>query len=1697
MVLGFEEAHRQLQEQRVPDAVDRALRRIGRLRPDAREAAIALHPEVGHRDGQRSSRPDQVGTWIDRARPRTRRRLFAALHPTLGGLLDAWWSAAVADPYTRGWARRPFRSPTDPAASYAARCEQLAELLHVLGPFERDPAWVATWLSHLGGWSCATGRLLSVAMAEGHAEVRTTLHAVAAGDHPIGTIDRQLVAALLTSDDPDDHHVVVQLLLAAGRQEGLRSAVLEAVDVAAPAAFVRVVDVVRERELTRFASTVRAAGVWFGASFDVRDRRRVDDLIDHAAAFLRDPVARRTAADADDPVQVQLALWATAYDDVEQAIPLALRRLDAGPADVRVAAAHVLADAQRPRATLALVSRLGDDDLRIAALGHLAVARDGDDLTDPTVDAGLRALLDRLPRATPTDLGVLRREPVTVQPTAVADLLVSRASGEASDDLVDVLERCSASGRHVLARRLAEDPVTNRAWLLTLTGDRADHVRAVAFEALGRGSPPTTSEAEQLESLLRRRTAGVRRGVLQLLLRQDDPAVLGSVERLLDGHADQRSGAVELLRELRIADRSLDEVDRRFAALADDERLRPADHDLLRPLDRRAGDGGRRPGPATVDPFAELVEGQRPTVAVAPPDPGDLGDLLAPHRAGAALVLRSLDAWITEHAEVEVTVSEYGGPRTTLLSDLRFVGAPDPAVPWQLQRHHVPLQDLLDAWWEHTAGSSSEDGLEVVTALLELEALPYDRDTATATIAPALGWFPPGHTWPRWHRRLTGLLRGDEPVPPTHASLVAGLLGWQVVRLATATWVDLLLQVAEATVCAVPVAVRSQTPVVRDGSIDDWREGAVLLPVAVLGSLVRLRPELVTAAQRGRVWRLCRYLDQPWAVHASSSIRPHLPRRTTGRAGDGAARPGPPRRYPPIDLAVTAVEDGHATEADVLDLLLADRGLGAGHVLPVGLRRHHGERPLYDLTGHGPRWLREEHPWLADLVDRLRATLVAAELTRGELPVPTTRSAMELRSVVGADTSLRLLASLGRNSLVRGYAARGDGARPAVVSHLVRVSFPVPDDTPDAVAELATELGLDRRRLLDLAVYAPQWADLLEQVVAWPGLADAVHWIHAHTKDDRWYVDPEVRERWEAAVAERTRLTADELRRGHVDVPWFRRAVASLGETRFLEVLAAAKLAAAAGGHTRATLFAKALLGRLDRHALEARIADKRHQDSVRALGLLALPDAADRAEAEVLARYRRLLAWRRAGNGGRQKRASEAAAVEVALANLARTAGYPDPQRLMWAMEAASVRDLAAGPVTVTSGDLEVRLSIDELGAPVVAVRRGERVLKRIPNAAAKDPDIAAVRARVADLKEQTQRMRRALEAAMVRGDAFTGRELHKLCDHPSLAPMVRALVLVTTASDGTDPRPGHDGDPDQPVLGLLDEEATHLVDVDGHRHALDQASVRVAHPVDLLVSGRWSDWQRLAFAREVRQPCKQLFRELYVPTVQERDGATRTDRYAGHQLVRSTATGILRSRGWAMDPVEGGATRTDHDLGLTARVEVLDGWLTAVEAADTMLQDVWFHRAGTAEVVPLERVPPRWFSEVLRDLDLVVSIAHSGGVDPESTASTVEMRAALVRETCEALGLDGVELTDHHAVVRGSLGTYSVNLGSAVVHRRPGNALCIVPVGSQHRGRLFLPFVDDDPRTAEVVSKVVLLARDDRIRDPSILEQLRAAAV
>jgi hypothetical protein len=140
------------------------------------------------------------------------------------------------------------------------------------------------------------------------------------------------------------------------------------------------------------------------------------------------------------------------------------------------------------------------------------------------------------------------------------------------------------------------------------------------------------------------------------------------------------------------------------------------------------------------------------------------------------------------------------------------------------------------------------------------------------------------------------------------------------------------------------------------------------------------------------------------------------------------------------------------------------------------------------------------------------------------------------------------------------------------------------------------------------------------------------------------------------------------------------------------------------------------------REALVKRIDASRHQDSVRALGLLPLGDG-DAGRDDVLVRYQRLQEFiREARKFGSQRQASEKRAAAIGLENLARTAGFRDPQRLQWAMEQRAVADLAHGPLVVNKGDVTFELSIDGDGVPELSVKNG-KTLKTLPSASRRTP--------------------------------------------------------------------------------------------------------------------------------------------------------------------------------------------------------------------------------------------------------------------------------------------------------------------------------------------------------------------------------------
>ena len=998
-----------------------------------------------------------------------------------------------------------------------------------------------------------------------------------------------------------------------------------------------------------------------------------------------------------------------------------------------------------------------------------------------------------------------------------------------------------------------------------------------------------------------------------------------------------------------------------------------------------------------------------------PPQPQTI-DLGTP---AAMMCLVALDELVHEYRHTPLSAKTWQGEQEVLLGNSPYaLPYPDLRLPVEENLAELPLRDLWVGWYTTRPETMRDDDeLELLRAWLDIGQRGYGSKVP-----------------------------GEQRMEIRYSGTVERILSWLIWLYEAPNSADFVLNMLEDSYASIFNSLVKQNLAENgyaEGPHSGWRSR---FDSPYLRKLERVRQYRHlcagwTARHHARMYGLLRWIDEPL--------------------------PGADRHRPQLQEVLWAYEAGAANDADIHDQLLGPRPMGyyGGDFSDL---RYLSSKKLHPVL--------EQYPRLREIFDECRERILEVELGRGEMPTAASGAAMALRSIHGINGYVRILGVFGKDNLTRGYTYNSQ-SRSTVLSHLLLVSLPAEDETTEDFVRKVKQAGLKQDHLIESAVYAPQWASYVEFALGWEGFASAVWWIHAHTKDTNWYVDAEIRETWQAQVSERTPLSGEDLLAGAVDVDWFWQVYETLGSKRWKALYLAAKYSSGGQGHTRAKLFADAMLGQVAREEVVNRLTKKRHQDSVRALGLLPLPD--DGGDAEILARYQIMQEFVRGSRKfGSQRQESEKTAARIGVENLARTAGYPDPLRLQWAMEAEEVADLRDGPVSVIVDNVALTLRIDEVGKPHLDIDQNGKRLKNIPARLKKAEVFNELRERKKTIEKQHSRMRAALETAMCREDSFTASEVQQLTQHPVLAPMLEQTIFLS-------------GD----VVGYPVDGAAALQDHDGKLHPLsDDATLRIAHAYDLYRSREWAAWQRECFVAERIQPFKQVFRELYVLTEAEKlDGAI-SRRYAGHQVQPRQALALFGAREWVARPEEG-VGRTFHKHRLSAFVTFLQGFYTPADVEGLTIEGVVFVEPGRWwRPLPLVDVPPILFSEVMRDMDLVVSVAHRGGVDPETTASTVAMRTALIRETCDLLRIDNVELRGNYALIEGKLGSYSVHLGSATVHRQPGGALCVIPVHAQHRGRIFLPFADDDPKTAEVISKVLLMARDEQIKDPTILSQIYA---
>lgn len=433
-----------------------------------------------------------------------------------------------------------------------------------------------------------------------------------------------------------------------------------------------------------------------------------------------------------------------------------------------------------------------------------------------------------------------------------------------------------------------------------------------------------------------------------------------------------------------------------------------------------------------------------------------------------------------------------------------------------------------------------------------------------------------------------------------------------------------------------------------------------------------------------------------------------------------------------------------------------------------------------------------------------------------------------------------------------------------------------------------------------------------------------------------------------------------------------------------------------------------------------------------------------------------------------------------------------------------------------VTLGDFTGTLRVEHGKAVVSIVGPDGRTRKTVPATVRHDhkAELAELRALAKDVSAMLRAQKLRVERLLMEDRSWepsTWRD--RYLDHPVVSVIARPLVWQEVGRDLRRVFIASDGQPR---------------DITGAPVALGtDSSIELWHPATA-PTAEVAAWRVRIEETGVVQPFKQAHREVYLLTDAERTTTVYSNRFAGHILRQHQFAALARARGWgyalqgAWDQPDERATLRLPQHGLVAEFWVDRPWDAEGDWNDSgvfghvLTDQVRFTTLHGGEV-QLDTVPPRVLTEVLRDVDLFVGVSSIGN-DPSwqdsggarrswdgywssysfgELGAAAEIRRDLLLRLLPKLAIrDVATLDDTFLVVKGSLRTYKIHLGSGNILMDPNDQyLCIVPArGDDERNDVMLPF-EGDRMLSIVLSKAMLLADDLSIKDRTITSQIGRA--
>ena len=1567
------------------------------------------------------------------------------------------WDSLLAYPYQRWWGRRPFRSK-NPADYTEVQLSKMCTLHHYYSSGV-GVLPIAEQFQYVVYNEYPVEVFFALLLDEKPDAYYELFKDIFSSEHEIGGVCPVLIKAALITKDTRYRTLVEQLLLAAQLQEGLRQMILESLDETSLASLQHFIGVILEHNLTRFSSVVRAVDVWFGFGWEAPQQSVIKRTLELAQTFLSDRVAAEKAVNSKDNIERYVALWAVGVRSVQQALDLAVKAIQ-DPQTSHEGRIVTLYFVQQTQITYT--------DIATYAEAHFGEAADLDywllqnlpkGSPSPALFDRMQAVAKTLPKEGKHFEGVgFRWLSFTLKPQEIYRFLIGEANEAQQQRLAAELSEIPVEERQNLLQNVY--PVLGRgryyyeseaekkkkpekypadSWQRALVraalNDKAAMVAGIAFDIFKK-IPLVHEDILAIEQVLSRKNKEQRKESVALLIKQPESVLKDSTSRLIvSKSADQRLAALEILSVLQEEQRLTDYVTEQVEAYRG-RKLTKNEQVLMDKLAYNSDETGEVRydlsngfGVIDFDRLTPFVLPQPQFDKERKEKKGFLFDKIIRVEKVREALNELLVIW-RKHKDYEYQYEGYQGATiTTLLGkEIRRQHQEQEGETPMDRLNDLPLAELWKDW--HQKHQLNE--IEYEYAIRYCENIFYENEIPKELKSYLAGYYPDfkvafqgnvgGNYYESEARRLEDLLA---PISEAYAEDRAFLASFK-------------LSVFEDALATYPPEKR-KVKIERDYDDMDWTEVidefVISMNQGENGDIDYYTPE-----QRLKLWQLLYY------VYAQKQTKDDLTIYNPQEVlTDLRAKVRESERLPGVNgglagLTLTLYRKGQLSADDLLFFCLLEDDL---FTVAQGGENYFCRRL--------PEALKTSLTFPDTQLELLKTRMLQVELQRGDLPTDASIYIRYLQEIEGMHYFFEALERMGKEPFAKGYYYGNDLTKRRTFSHILEVSQPSATDTFAAFKAHLDKIKITDKRLVEAACYALHWADWIGDYLQIKDFKEAIWWFIAHTTD---YMDAEK----ETIVSQYSTVPRDDFQRGAIDVDWYHRVHKAVGKEGWKLIQESAKYLSDGMGYRRVKLYSAVLTGEIKLDEVIQKITEKRDKDYVMALGLV--PINKKKEEEDLVRRYNLLQTFlKESKQFGQQRQESEKNAVEIGLDNLSRNAGYEDSIRFSWAMEAKATQQIME-KATLTLDDTTIKLVVDEQGKAELEVTKGDKTLKSIPDKYKKNKEVEALKDSKTYLTKQYSRTRLSLEQAMLSQTLFTAAELAKILEHPVVKAMLSKLVLFN---------------PDTQASGFWQDGK--LLSAEGTLIPLKATDkLLIAHPSHLFYAVQWDLYQKYLFDKEIKQPFKQVFRELYVPTKDELETSNRSERYQGHQVQPQKTVALLRGRGWTVN-YEEGLQKVYHKEGFRATIYAAADWYTPSDVEAPTLEYVVFYNLKDGKEVPMKEINPVIFSEVMRDVDLVVSVAHVGGVDPEASHSTMQMRGALARESARLFKLQNVEVKERYILVKTEHGDYSLHLGSGMISRG-GLQINVVAVQSQHRGRVFLPFVDDDPKTAEIISKMKLLS-------------------